>query len=173
MNILGIGAPELVVIFLIALMVAGPKRMIAWAYTLGQWMAKLRRMWGEVVDLVQKEINDAGVDVRLPREMPTRQNLSRLTGNALKPFTDPLNESLREVDQVNQDTRKALQGAKTEAQTSRPAVKTPAAATTTPPKPKTETQFGTWSGSQNGVTAAPQDTSTEFGTWTGKDTEQA
>ncbi len=39
MNLLGVGVPELVVIFVIMLVFAGPKRMVRWAYVLGQYTA--------------------------------------------------------------------------------------------------------------------------------------
>jgi Sec-independent protein secretion pathway components len=76
MNILGIGGPELILILLIMLIVAGPKRMIAWAYTLGKYIARFRRMWEETVDVLQKEFDEAGVDIKVPRELPTRANLT-------------------------------------------------------------------------------------------------
>lgn len=97
MNILGVGAWELVAILLIMLVFAGPKRMIHWSYVLGQHVAKFRKIWSETVDLVQKEFDDAGLDIKLPKEPPTRQNLNRTLTEAVKPVTNPLQESLDEV----------------------------------------------------------------------------
>ena len=74
MNILGVGAAELVAVLLIMLVFAGPKRMIHWSYVLGQHVAKFRKIWSETVDLVQKEFDDAGVDIKLPKEPPTRKS---------------------------------------------------------------------------------------------------
>lgn len=67
MNVLGVGFPELVVIFIIMLVVAGPKRMIQWAYVLGQYTAQLREMWQQTVSALQKELADANID--LPKDM--------------------------------------------------------------------------------------------------------
>lgn len=106
MNILGIGGFELVLILIIMLMVAGPKRMIHWAYIMGKWVAKFRIMWSQTVDMVQKEINAAGYDVELPKDPPTRANLTRWAQNAVKP-DDPLRKAVDEIkgdiDQLDRD----------------------------------------------------------------------
>ena len=97
MNIFGVGGAELVAILVIMLVFAGPKRMIHWSYVLGQYVAKFRVIWSQTVDLVQKEFDEAGVDIKLPKEPPTRQNLNRSLGEAIKPMTKPLQDSLDEV----------------------------------------------------------------------------
>ena len=99
MNVFGVGAWELVAILLIMLVFAGPKRMIHWSYVLGQHVAKFRKIWSETVDLVQKEFDDAGVDIKLPKEPPTRKNLNRTLTDAVKPMTQPVQDSLDEVKQ--------------------------------------------------------------------------
>ena len=63
MEIFGIGGAELVAILIIMLVVAGPKRMVQWAYVLGQYVSKARAMWDGVMAGVQKEIDDAGLDI--------------------------------------------------------------------------------------------------------------
>ncbi len=97
MNILGVGAWELVAILLIMLVFAGPKRMIHWSYVLGQHVAKFRKIWSETVDLVQKEFDEAGVDIKLPKEPPTRKGLNRAVTDAVKPMTNPMQDTLDEV----------------------------------------------------------------------------
>ena len=67
MNILGAGPGELVVVFVIMLVVAGPKRMIKWAYVLGQYTAQLRQMWQQTLDAFRKELADANLD--LPKDL--------------------------------------------------------------------------------------------------------
>lgn len=96
MELFGIGMAELIAIFIIMLVVAGPKRMIAWAYIIGQYTAKARGMWREVMTQVQKEIDAAGVDIEVPKDIPTRGGLQAqmkkaLTG-AVKPAQDALND---------------------------------------------------------------------------------
>ncbi|MCY3780641.1 MAG: hypothetical protein OXG78_10060 [Chloroflexi bacterium] len=97
MNILGVGAWELVAILLIMLVFAGPKRMIHWSYVLGQHVAKFRKIWSETVDMVQKEFDEAGVDIKLPKEPPTRKSLNSAVTDAVKPMTKPVQDSLDEV----------------------------------------------------------------------------
>ena len=97
MNVFGVGAWELVAILLIMLVFAGPKRMIHWSYVLGQHVAKFRKIWSETVDLVQKEFDEAGVDIKLPKEPPTRKSLNRSLTDAVKPMTKPVQDSLDEV----------------------------------------------------------------------------
>ena len=97
MNVFGVGAWELVAILLIMLVFAGPKRMIHWSYVLGKHVAKFRKIWSETVDLVQKEFDDAGLDIKLPKEPPTRKNLNKSLTEAVKPMTKPVQDSLDEV----------------------------------------------------------------------------
>ena len=97
MNIFGVGAAELVAVLLIMLVFAGPKRMIHWSYVLGQHVAKFRRIWSETVDLVQKEFDEAGVDIKLPKDPPTRKSVNQSVRDAMKPMSQPVQDSLDEV----------------------------------------------------------------------------
>lgn len=169
MDIFGIGGWELFAILLIMLIVAGPKRMIQWSYTLGRYVGALRRMWAETAAALQKELNAAGVDIEVPKELPNRAALNREMGRTVNKLAQPLKEPLREVqrdlDTVRETTAKlnfkpqsstvdhpAAQrnGDQTTGQAANPAVKAPpdsAAPPSTPdqdaPKPS---DFGTWSG---------------------------
>ena len=89
MDILGVGGWEFVAIFLIMLVVAGPKRMIQWSYTLGKYVAQLRQMWAETAEMLQKEFDEAGVDVKVPKDIPTRATINQEIGRALTPITKP------------------------------------------------------------------------------------
>jgi len=60
---------DLLIILIIMLVVAGPKRMVQWAYTIGRYTAQLRAMFQETMNAVQKEIDEAGLDVR--KDLPT------------------------------------------------------------------------------------------------------
>lgn len=165
MNILGIGGPELILILLIMLIVAGPKRMIAWSYTLGKYIAKFRRMWEETVDVLQKEFDEAGVDIKVPRELPTRANLNRQAGKALSSVTQPVQQVLDEVSGELKEVQKATSVAARKAAGTasgngsaaapRAVSSPPPAVPTGGPKPRTDS-FGTWS--------RPDDDN-GFGTW--------
>src|SRR5688500_12136842 len=97
MNIFGVGTTEMVSIVLIMLIVAGPKRMVRWAYYIGQYVGKFRKMWSDVVDVVQKEIDEAGVDVKIPKEIPTRQNIGKYMSEITKPYTKELEQAAKDV----------------------------------------------------------------------------
>lgn len=64
MEIAGVGPLEVVAIFIIMLVVAGPKRMVSWAYTLGQYVSKMRAMFQETMNAVKKEIDVESLDIR-------------------------------------------------------------------------------------------------------------
>lgn len=141
MNFFGIGGTELVLIVLIMLIVAGPKRMIQWAYVLGLWVGKARTMWQQAVEVLQKEMDEAGVNVQLPKEPPTRQNITRMVNDAVKPYTQKLEATYRQTQQA--------------AKPAPPRPTPPAAKPTAPslgaweqPKPPTEApkvDLGSWS----------------------------
>ena len=101
MDILGVGGAEFLAILIIMLVVAGPKRMIHWAYILGQYTAKARTMWAETMAYVQKEFDEAGVDIQLPKEPPTRRNfnqqITQQVTKAFEPVTKPVQEALDET----------------------------------------------------------------------------
>ncbi|MAU12092.1 MAG: hypothetical protein CL607_19875 [Anaerolineaceae bacterium] len=108
MNIFGIGGAEFIVILIIMLIIAGPKRMATWAVIMGKYVGKLRVMWSEVVDVVQKEIDEAGVDVKLPKDLPTRQNISKMITDVAKPISQPLEEMGKQLEKDVQEDVKAL-----------------------------------------------------------------
>ncbi|HLY28183.1 MAG TPA: hypothetical protein VKQ72_17690 [Aggregatilineales bacterium] len=60
---------DILIILIIMLIVAGPKRMVQWAYTLGRYTAQLRAMFQETMNAVQKEISEAGLDIQ--KDLPS------------------------------------------------------------------------------------------------------
>jgi Sec-independent protein translocase protein TatA len=62
-DILGVGPLELVAIFIIMLVVAGPKRMARWAYLTGQYIGRFRAMFQETMAAIQKEVDESGLDI--------------------------------------------------------------------------------------------------------------
>ncbi len=106
MDILGIGGWELVAIIIIMLVVAGPKRMIQWSYTAGKYVAIMRKMWAETAKQIQREFDDAGVDIQVPKDLPTRGAITKEVNRALSPVTKPIKDSLAatksEIDGVKQ-----------------------------------------------------------------------
>jgi Sec-independent protein translocase protein TatA len=189
MNILGVGGWEIAVILVIMLIVAGPKRMIAWAYVLGQYTSKLRRMWAETMTAFQKELNESGVDIELPKEIPTRGTLNQEVGKMLTPLTKPFQEAMQEGDVSNSLPKNLIGTTKIGNGTPSTAAKPATAATTdsppaakpappktqVPPKPAANGQtggaFGTWSGDTPKPTS--NDKPANLGTWSGNGSDKS
>lgn len=108
MNFFGVGALEILIIFVIMLVVAGPKRMVQWAYYIGQYMSKLRKMWGELMDGVQKELDEAGVDIKVPKDIPTRSDINRLAQEAMKPLQEPMEKAVSDYRSELKDVEGAV-----------------------------------------------------------------
>ncbi len=159
MNIFGVGGAELVVIIMIMLIVAGPKRMIGWAFVIGQYVGKFRTLWSQMVDVMQEEVDAAGLDVKLPRDIPTKQSIAQTAGQLMKPYTASLENTLEEVakpiKETIDETDKTFKEVKKEAKTS------------------TTVKMGSWTDKKSVVTkpteeppaeTTPPDT-TGFGAW--------
>ncbi len=176
MNILGVGGEEFVIIIVIMLVVAGPKRMVQWMYILGTYVAKFRRMWEETVDVLQDEFDSAGVGIQLPREVPTRANLKREAAKAMSGITGPMQEALKdvntEVNQIKTVTKDTAQAANSTVKAANASINTAAKPTNgrsnqavmsrvnkPQSKPKAQTNFGTWAGDSG------SDGDSGFGTW--------
>lgn len=104
MNILGIGIPEIIVIFIIMLVVAGPKRMIEWAYHIGRYTAKIRAMYQETMEAFQKELNASGLD-------DVTKDLSNLRSNSF----DIVSEASKIINTEVQDATSAVSDAASDA----------------------------------------------------------
>ncbi|PJF43833.1 MAG: hypothetical protein CUN55_07100 [Phototrophicales bacterium] len=70
MDILGVGAAELLIIGLLILIVAGPKRSAEWARTAGEYVYKLRQMWNQMMQELRNELGeDADVFVQTAQQL--------------------------------------------------------------------------------------------------------
>jgi Sec-independent protein translocase protein TatA len=170
-SLFGIGGMELLLILLITLVVAGPRRMLHWAYLMGKYMGKLRVMWGEMMEVLQKEFDEAGVDVKVPKEPPTRRDLDRYANEALRPFKEPMQKALDEYEKETRDLTGSVKDAvKIDLEDNGGSQRKPAARKPAPPRaarpatrrPAPKNDFGAWSGSTDGNKPKPQN---DFGTW--------
>lgn len=92
MNILGVGPAEVVVILILMLVVAGPKRMIQWAYHAGRYTAMARKMFQETMEQITREIEDSGVDVRKDlADLPSLKANFDIIGEASRVINADLN----------------------------------------------------------------------------------
>lgn len=160
MNLFGVGGPELIAILIIMLVFAGPKRMIHWSYLLGQYLAKFRAMWSQTVDLVQKEFDDAGVGIQLPKEPPTRKNMNKAIADVMEPVTQPVQESLDEVKKDVESLREVSAELKNKTKNS----PSPAAKAKPAPKLPEAAGMGSWSG-RKPAASAESNSDVDMGTW--------
>lgn len=195
MDFLGIGVPELILILMLALIVAGPKRMLAWSYQLGKWVSALRQMWSQAASMLQKEFDEAGVDVQVPRDIPTRADLRREVTRVVDKYGAPIQEPIRDlqrnvkesIEEVNKPIDKPSWAQLGPAPAPPKAITPPAAPNrladmgragaaasappvqptpTTPPAPNGETDHGTWSNpSADQPVSDPAPKPSTFGTW--------
>lgn len=68
MNFLGIGGIELVVVFLVALLVVGPVRLVQGAKTARKYMTELRRQREELTQMVEEAVDMEGIRERLDQD---------------------------------------------------------------------------------------------------------
>ncbi len=102
-GIFGVGPGELVVILIIMLVVAGPKRMIAWAYMLGKYTAQLRAMFQETMNAFQKEIDAAGVK-ELGKDLPNLKGIDILNEASKILYNEPAASAEQKPPQANTPT---------------------------------------------------------------------
>ena len=86
MKIFNIGAPELIAILLLTLIVLGPQRIVETARKMGVWIRKLNRspMWRDVVstsneirDLPRKVMEEAGLNEAIAELNQTTELINR------------------------------------------------------------------------------------------------
>lgn len=142
MNILGVGGWELLAILIIMLIVAGPRRMLQWSYILGKYLGYMRVMWRDMMQSLQKEFDQAGVDLQVPKDIPTRRDINRFAQSVLDPITTPIQESVDEVNTSVKELRDSVS-------TNQPSTNGKASEQTGADSQDSGAQknFGTWSGS--------------------------
>ncbi|MDZ4765069.1 MAG: hypothetical protein SGI73_11010 [Chloroflexota bacterium] len=175
MEFLGVGGMELIAFLLIALIVAGPKQMIQWAYQAGKWVNKAKAMWSETAAMLQKEFDKEGIDFKVPTEPPTRQSLN----NEIKRFTNPISKPLQDtfssvksdIDNVKTDVNGVREtAAAVSTRAAKPAAK-PASASVPPPTPTTNGSAPVASPTVNDAPASTtpggETPDGGYGTWSG------
>lgn len=108
MNFLGVGPAELVIILILLLVVAGPKRMVQWAYVAGQYVAQLRAMWQEASRMVQQELEQAGIEPEVIDTLKELSNNPRQLQRRANPLNSVVDAVRKEVVQPVEDTLQAV-----------------------------------------------------------------
>ena len=153
MSLFGVGIMELALVIMIALIVAGPKRMLQWAYLAGRFLAQAQHTWSKAISAMQKEFDEAGVDLHLPKDPTNREEMRRFKEEAFKPIRQPMEQAIRdyheeqrnlynEVKQIEAEVSDAVKQADDvpEDQSATPS---------TPPDNQPVNGFGTWSNLSN------------------------
>ncbi len=104
MDILGIGFPELILIFIIALMVFGPRRLPEMAVKIGRTIADLRNMSQGLLTEWQREITAAA---RLEELQKTRQEFDEIKQEINQAKTEVAAETTTQVEELRK-TRQEL-----------------------------------------------------------------
>jgi len=107
MDILGIGFPELILIFIIALMVFGPRRLPEIAAKVGKTVADLRNMSSGLLTEWQREI---AVATRVEELEKTRQELDQIKQDLKQTQGELAAEASDQVKELK-ETRKELEKA--------------------------------------------------------------
>lgn len=128
--------------------------MLQWAYYAGRMMGQLRVMWRDVMKTVQAELDEAGVDIQLPKDL-NRQEIARSASQIVKPFTEQVEKAAKEyqseVKKIEDEYKREVRQLDTQIEA---ATQTPQAsesnANTEPDSSQSTTLrnngFGTWSG---------------------------
>jgi sec-independent protein translocase protein TatB len=93
-NFLNVGPWELTVIFIIAILLVGPKRMVEMARTIGRVSSQMRRISSEFLGTIRDEVEAVEVDAR----------------QALEGAVQVGEESVAEFQATEQETRQVLEG---------------------------------------------------------------
>jgi Sec-independent protein translocase protein TatA len=152
-NILGIGGTELLLIVVVMLIFAGPKRMVQWAYVLGRYVAIARRMWQEAIAGLQNELKSTGIDVDVSRATSPRAMVQQFVSDMTCPISKPIEDTTAEL---RQDLSMATPRADADAPKKSGAVAEPAPgpvkprpATPPPPRRGANAMWGAWQGSEH------------------------
>ncbi len=170
MEIFGVGTWELVAILILMLIVAGPKRMIQWSYVLGTYLSKVRKMWVEAASVLQNEFDKAGVDVNVPKDIPTRHDLQQEAGRIVTKYGRPIAEPLEEIQKDMATMRENSRVLKSQGDVKSYKPVTPAKKSSNPPAENAPSTpyLGTWSTAESDSASepnAPSESEGHFGTW--------
>jgi TatA/E family protein of Tat protein translocase len=105
-----IGMPELVVIFVVALIVFGPKRLPELGRSLGKGLGELKKAMQDVKDSVQEEFNDSTSDIR-GAVNDVKKQIQGEVKSASEAVGKTVQEAKVQVQKESQEVQKALKDA--------------------------------------------------------------
>jgi sec-independent protein translocase protein TatB len=128
-----VGFPELVLVFVIALLVLGPQRLPKVAAELGKWVGRARRTATQLRRQLEREIELA--EIQAPKPPPTSTHAAPGGGGSLSPSARAMSDALADSAAGRTPPPAAAPGS-SDAATAEPPAAAPApsdAAQSTPP----------------------------------------
>jgi Sec-independent protein translocase protein TatA len=107
MDIFGVGAAELILIAILMLVVAGPKRSAQWARQAGLYLRKFRQAWQQMMDDLQKDLGEEGREL-----LNTAQDLARTTVDVRRTVSphNIVQKAMAGTDKLGANQPQALDG---------------------------------------------------------------
>jgi sec-independent protein translocase protein TatB len=102
-----IGMPELIVIFIVALLVFGPKKLPELGKTLGKGLGELKKAFQDVKDQVETEIEDATSEIR-ESVTDVKKQIESDVKDTGKSIDSSLGEIKKQMDTETEKVNKAL-----------------------------------------------------------------
>ncbi len=93
-----IGMPELIVIFIVALLVFGPKKLPELGRTLGKGLGELKKAFQDVKEQVETEFEDATYEIR-----KTATDVKKQIEIDLKETRKSINSTVKEIEEIKEN----------------------------------------------------------------------
>jgi len=103
-----IGMPELIVIFIVALLVLGPKKLPELGRALGKGMNELKKALQDVKDTVGPEFTEAASDIR-DTVKDVKQQIASEVRDASQTIGSTMQEVKEQMDTESQEINKSLE----------------------------------------------------------------
>jgi Tat protein translocase TatB subunit len=103
-----IGMPELIVIFIVALLVLGPKKLPELARAIGKGLGELKRALQDAKDKVETEFEEATSDIRETLK-DTKKQLELDVKQSGKTIDSTLKDVKKQVESESEEIRKSLE----------------------------------------------------------------
>ncbi|MCB9438594.1 MAG: twin-arginine translocase TatA/TatE family subunit [Anaerolineales bacterium] len=110
MEIFGIGTAEFLLVALLILIIAGPRRSAVWAREAGRYVRQFRIAWQKMMDEMTKDLGEDGQQIR-----KAAQDFQRVTSDIRRATSAPnlVGEAVKIAEKVEQN-RKPTTSATTE-----------------------------------------------------------
>jgi Tat protein translocase TatB subunit len=109
-----IGMPEMIMIFIVALLVVGPKKLPEIAKALGKGLGELKRSFQDVKDTVQEEFEESTSEIR-DAVTDVKKQIQAEAEDSGKAIQKTMEDVKEQIDQETGDLNKAIDGSQDEA----------------------------------------------------------